>query len=217
MAPERLPDRRSQAFIDPTAVIARGVRIAVGAVILGDVHIGEDTIVEPHAVIYPGVRVGARCLIGAGAVLGRPGFGWVPIPSGGMQRVPQLGGVLIEDDVDIGPLATVDAGTLDPTFIARGVRLDAHVHIGHNVHLGERTMVAAQSGFAGSVHVGADVRVGGQAGFADHVVVGDRAQIAAKSGVIGDIPKGGTVAGYPAVERTRWFRGVARMLRLVGK
>jgi UDP-3-O-[3-hydroxymyristoyl] glucosamine N-acyltransferase len=121
--------------------------------------------------------------------------------------------VLIEDDVEIGPLATVDAGTLAPTILRRGTRLDAHVHVGHNASLGPSAMVAAQSGFAGSVEIGADVRVGGQAGVADHVRVGSGAQIAAKSGVIGDVAPGQVVAGYPAVDRRRWLRGMARLLR----
>jgi UDP-3-O-[3-hydroxymyristoyl] glucosamine N-acyltransferase len=131
--------------------------------------------------------------------------------------MPQLGGVVIGDDVDIGPLCTVDAGTLGPTVIASGARLDAHVHVGHNVEIGQGTLVAAQSGFAGSVKVGAGVRVGGQAGFADHVRVGRGAKVAAKAGVIGDIRENSVVAGYPAIERGRWLRGVAHMLRSSAK
>jgi UDP-3-O-[3-hydroxymyristoyl] glucosamine N-acyltransferase len=123
--------------------------------------------------------------------------------------------VWIEDDVEIGPLATVDAGTLGPTILKRGVKLDAHVHVGHNVVVGEGAMVAAQSGFAGSVRVGAGVLVGGQAGVADHANIGEGAQIAAKAGVIGDIPARAVVAGYPAVARARWLRGMASMLGAV--
>jgi UDP-3-O-[3-hydroxymyristoyl] glucosamine N-acyltransferase len=126
-----------------------------------------------------------------------------------VRAVPQLGGVVIEDDVVIGPLSTVDAGTLSPTRIRRGAKLDAHVHVGHNVDIGEGTIVAAQCGFAGSARIGRGVLVGGQAGIADHVVVGDGARIAAKSGVIGDVAPGATVAGYPAVPRIRWLRALA--------
>jgi UDP-3-O-[3-hydroxymyristoyl] glucosamine N-acyltransferase len=117
----------------------------------------------------------------------------------------------------VGPLATVDAGTLAPTILKRGVRLDAHVHVGHNVEIGAGTLVAAQSGFAGSVIVEEGVRIGGQAGVADHVRIGRGARIAAKAGVIGDVPPGVVVAGYPAVERGRWLRGIARMLRRPGR
>jgi UDP-3-O-[3-hydroxymyristoyl] glucosamine N-acyltransferase len=116
---------------------------------------------------------------------------------------------VIEDDVVIGPLSTVDAGTLAPTRIRRGAKLDAHVHVGHNTEIGEGAIIAAQCGFAGSVKIGRGVLVGGQAGIADHVVVGDGARIAGKSGVIGDVPPGATVAGYPAVPRMRWLRALA--------
>jgi UDP-3-O-[3-hydroxymyristoyl] glucosamine N-acyltransferase len=163
------------------------------------------------------VRIGARVVVGAGAVIGRPGFGWATGPRGEVTRIPQLGGVWIEDDVEIGPLVTIDAGTLAPTVVGRGAKLDAHVHVGHNVAVGPGALVAAQSGFAGSVRIGARVRVGGQAGVADHARVGEGAQIAAKAGVIGDIPAGAIVAGYPAVNRARWLRGVARMLAAVRK
>jgi UDP-3-O-[3-hydroxymyristoyl] glucosamine N-acyltransferase len=175
--------------------------------------VGAGGVVDASAVIGPRVVVGQRVWIGAGAVIGSPGFGWARGPGGALRRVPQLGGVFIGDDVHIGPLTTIDAGTLSPTRIGRGAKLDAHVHVAHNVHIGEHTIVAAQSGFAGSVRVGNDVLVGGQVGVADHVVVGDRARIAAKSGVIGDVPAGATVAGYPAVSRTRWLRALAMLYR----
>jgi UDP-3-O-[3-hydroxymyristoyl] glucosamine N-acyltransferase len=175
--------------------------------------IGASVVVEPNAVVYGNVRIGARSVIGAGAVVGRPGFGWAPAPDGGVRRVPQLGGVVIEEDVEVGALATVDAGTLGPTVIERGAKLDAMVHVGHNVRVGRGAIVAAQAGFAGSVEIGAGALVGGQAGVADHVVVGDGARLAAKAGVIGDVPPGATVAGYPAVDRARWLRATARALR----
>ncbi len=146
-------------------------------------------------------------------MVGRPGFGWAATPDGGVVRVPQLGGVRIEDDAEIGPLATIDAGTLSPTVIGRGAKLDAQVHAGHNVHVGRGAMVAAQAGFAGSVEVGEGARVGGQAGVADHVRVGDGASVAAKAGVIGDVAAGEVVAGYPAVARERWLRATAHALR----
>jgi UDP-3-O-[3-hydroxymyristoyl] glucosamine N-acyltransferase len=199
------------------ADVANDVAIGPFAVIMPGAFIGSGTIVEAHAVIYPRVRIGERVRIGASSVIGRPGFGWASGPDGSIRRIPQLGGVVVENDVEVGPLATVDAGTLAPTVLFSGVRLDAHVHVGHNVQIGSGTMVAAQSGFAGSVRVGPGVSVGGQVGVADHVKNGERARLAAKAGVIGDVAAGSTVAGYPAVDRVRWLRGIAHMLRFGAK
>ena len=175
--------------------------------------VGEGSSIAPSAVLGPRVVIGKRVRVGAGTVIGHPGFGWAFGAGGQTRAVPQLGGVVLEDDVCVGPLCTIDAGTLQPTRLRRGAKLDAHVHVGHNVDIGEDTIVAAQCGFAGSVTLGRGVQVGGQAGVADHVVVGDGARIAAKSGVIGDVPPGAVVAGYPAVPRARWLRALAALHR----
>jgi UDP-3-O-[3-hydroxymyristoyl] glucosamine N-acyltransferase len=201
------------AQIEPGATILSDGEVGPGVVLMAGARIGARTVLEPNVVVFGNVDIGEDCRIGAGSVIGRPGFGWVRGPGGDVRRMPQLAGVIIEDGVEIGALCTVDAGTLAPTRICSGVRLDAHVHVGHNVVLGERVYVAAQSGFAGSSRVEPDVLVGGQAGIADHVVIGRRARIAAKAGVIGDVPEGRTVAGYPAIERMRWLRALAKLLR----
>ncbi len=173
---------------------------------------GDGCTFGEHVVLASRVEIGARVRIDAGAVIGRPGFGWA-MRGTETRAIPQLGGVIIEDDVVIGPLTTIDAGTLTPTRIRRGTKIDAHVHIGHNCDIGEGCIIAAQTGLAGSVVLGRGVLVGGQAGFADHVHVGDGARIAAKSGVIGDVPPGEVVAGYPAQPRMRWLRALARTYR----
>jgi UDP-3-O-[3-hydroxymyristoyl] glucosamine N-acyltransferase len=194
------------AFVDGTAVVRPG------AIILADARIGPHTVIGEGAVICRRARLGARVVVGPLAVVGRPGFGWATGPSGEVIRIPQLGGVVVEDDVEIGPLCTIDGGTLSPTILRRGVRLDAHVHVAHNVEIGEGTLVAAQAGFAGSVRVGPGALVGGQAGITDHAIIGAGARIAAKSGVIGDVGAGSVVAGYPAIPRGRWLRIWARLL-----
>jgi UDP-3-O-[3-hydroxymyristoyl] glucosamine N-acyltransferase len=201
------------AHVELGAVLANDVLLGAGAVVLAGARIGAGSVIEPNAVVYGGVTLGARVVVGAGAVVGRPGFGWTPAPDGRLVRVPQLGGVVVEDDVEIGALCTIDAGTLGPTLLRRGTKLDAHVHVGHNVEVGEGSLIAAQAGFAGSAVLGAGVLVGGQAGVTDHARIGDRARIAAKSGVIGDIPAAAVVAGFPAVPRMRWLRAMAAALR----
>ncbi len=214
LAPLPPPDARGAAHVDPGAQVDATAAVGPGAVILAGARIGPGARIEPNAVIYGGSDIGARVVVGAGAVVGRPGFGWAPGPDGTVVRVPQLGGVRIEDDAEVGPLATVDAGTLGPTVIRRGAKLDAHVHVGHNVEVGSGAMVAAQAGFAGSAEIGPGVLVGGQAGVGDHVRVGAGARIAGKAGVIGDVAPGAVVAGYPAVARERWLRATAHALRV---
>jgi len=209
-APPAVP--RGPAHVDPGAEVAGDALLGPGAVVLAGARIGPGSSLGPNAVVYGNVVIGARVSVGAGAVIGRPGFGWVTGPSGRVRRMPQLGGVVVEDEAEIGALASVDSGTLAPTRIGAGAKLDAHVHVGHNAEIGAGCLVAAQSGFAGSVVLEPGVQVGGQVGVKDHVRVGARARLAAKSGVIGDVPSGATVAGFPAVPRVRWLRAMARLL-----
>lgn len=201
------------AVVQAGASVAEDAVVAEGAVIERGARVGSGCVIGANAVIYGGVTLGSRVVVGPCAVVGRPGFGWATGPDGSVRRVPQLGGVIVEDDAEIGPLCTVDAGTLTPTRLGRGVKLDAHVHVAHNVELGDGCWVAAQVGFAGSAVLGPGVLVGGQAGFADHVRVGGHARIAAKSGVVGDIAARAVVAGFPAVAKQRWLRAMARLLR----
>ncbi len=203
------PEPFSGAPIHETARTERA-HVSAGARVGRDVVLGEGTRVEPGAVIFPRTVVGARCVIGANAVVGRPGFGFLEKSA---IRIPHRAGVVLDDDVELGALATVDAGILSPTRIGAGTKIDAHVHVGHGVVVGARCRIAAQVGLAGSVVIDDDVWIGGQAGVADHCRIGRGARVAAKAGVIGDVAPGETVAGYPAVARARWLRGHARLYR----
>jgi UDP-3-O-[3-hydroxymyristoyl] glucosamine N-acyltransferase len=198
-------------WVHPYANWAMAEILATAIVPPSAAVVGPGCSIAPSAVLGPRVVLGARVSVGPGTVIGYAGFGWAVGSRGAVRPVPQLGGVLIEDDCSIGPLCTIDAGTLSPTRLARAVKIDAHVHVAHNVEIGEGTIIAAQCGFAGSARIGAGVLIGGQAGVADHVVVGDRARIAAKSGVIGDVPARSVVAGYPAMPRLRWLRALAKL------
>lgn len=177
-------------------------------------YVLENTVVGDNTVLGPRVRVGRNVRVGVSCVIGGPGFGWTTGPRG-VRAIPQKAGVVIEDDVWIGSLVTIDAGTLAPTVIRRGARIDSQVHVGHNCDVGEGTIIAAQAGLAGSVKLGRGCLVGGQVGIADHVTVGDGARIAGGSGVIGDVPAGAVVAGYPAVPRMRWLRGLSVLYRML--
>jgi acetyltransferase-like isoleucine patch superfamily enzyme len=166
--------------------------------------------VEAGAVIMPGVVIGEHVVVGANSVIGRRGFGFVPSTAGVPIALPHWGGVVLSDGASVGANCTIDAGLFAPTRLGAHAHLDSQVHLGHNVQIGAGTFVAAQSGIGGSARIGDGVRIGGQAGIADHVQIGDFARIAAKSGVVGDIAAHATVAGYPAVDKTRFFRAVAR-------
>jgi UDP-3-O-[3-hydroxymyristoyl] glucosamine N-acyltransferase len=200
-------------WVHPQAAWAMAELLDDAEAALPEPVIGDDCRIALGVHLLPGVQLGARVTIAPGAVIGAPGFGHATGPDGKVRPIPQLGGVVVEDDVHIGALCTIAAGTIGPTILRRGARLDAQVHVGHNCEVGQGTLIAAQSGLAGSVIIGKGVLVGGQVGIADHVTVGDGARIAAKSGVIGDVPAHSTVAGYPAVERHRWLRGLAELYR----
>lgn len=159
-------------------------------------NIGEGTIIHPNATIGENVTIGKNVIIGAGSVLGSDGFGYVRRASSHI-KIPQVGGVIIEDDVEIGANVTIDRGSLGNTIIKRGTKIDNLVHIAHNVVIGENSIVVAQAGIAGSTKVGKNVIIAGQAGITDHVKIGDNVMIGGKSGVTKSLNKG-AFSGYPA-------------------
>lgn len=180
------------ARVDPTVVLAPGV--VIGA----DCEVGPGTTLYPHVVLYPRTRVGARCRVHAGTVLGADGFRYHPTPRGPL-KVPQVGGVWVGDEVELGAACTIDRGFLGDTAVGDGCKLDNQVHVGHNVHLGRFVVIAAQTGISGSCLVGDGALVGGQVGMADHTEVGAGARIGAQSGLHGRIPPGETWLGTPAL------------------
>lgn len=193
------------AYIGAFAYIAEGVKLGKGvkiypqAYIGHGVTIGDNTIVYPGAKIYHGCRIGARCIIHAGVVIGADGFGFAPLPDGTYHKIPQIGIVTIEDDVEIGANTTVDRATMGTTLVGRGTKLDNLIQAAHNTEIGRNTVIAAQAGIAGSTKIGDNCMIGGQVGFSGHIHVGNRVQIGAQSGIPNNLPDGSRVMGYPAV------------------
>lgn len=173
------------------------VTILPGVVIGDDCRIGDDTLIYPNATIWEGVVIGKRVIIHSGAVIGSNGFGYIQ-HDGKHLKIPQIGRVVIEDEVEIGANVTIDRATLGETRIGRGTKLDNLIQVAHNVVIGQNTVMAAQVGVSGSTQIGSGVTVGGQAGFVDHIKVGDGAAIAAQAGVTKSIPPRQVVSGYPA-------------------
>jgi UDP-3-O-[3-hydroxymyristoyl] glucosamine N-acyltransferase len=182
-----------------------GDRVAIGArvtlypgVFLGDdVALGDDCVLYPNVTVRERCRLGSRVIVHAGAVIGSDGFGYVP-HEGRHRKIPQLGHVVIEDDVELGANVTVDRATFGRTVVGRGTKVDNLVQIAHNVVIGEHSVLAGQVGVAGSTRLGSRVVVGGQAGFGDHIEVGDGVQVAARSGVARSVAAGEMVSGSPA-------------------
>jgi UDP-3-O-[3-hydroxymyristoyl] glucosamine N-acyltransferase len=200
-------------------VLGRGVRLGdrcrlAEGVSLGDgVTVGADTVIGPRAVCYADTSVGSRVVIKAGAVLGGPGFGYLS-GAAGHSRIPHVGGCILEDEVEIGSNSCVDRGSVDDTVIGRGSKLDNLVHVGHNVRIGQRCLLMAGVGVAGSTRIGDDVILAGHVGVTDHLVIGDGARIAAKSAVFGDIPAGASFSGHPARPHRQFLRAQAALYRV---
>ncbi len=208
------------AYIGAFAYIAEGVKLGKGvkiypqAYIGHGVTIGDNTIIYPGAKIYHGCRIGARCIIHAGVVIGADGFGFAPLPDGTYHKIPQIGIVTIEDDVEIGANTTVDRATMGTTLVGRGTKLDNLIQAAHNTEIGSNTVIAAQAGIAGSTKIGDNCMIGGQVGFSGHIHVGNRVQIGAQSGIPNDLADGSRVMGYPAVPLGDFARQAVYIKRL---
>ena len=204
----RLSLRRSVAL---SARIGRGTHLYPQVYVGPNVRIGKDCILYPGVRIYHDCIIGDRCILHAGVVIGADGFGFAPQPDGTYSKIPQLGNVVLEDDVEIGANATVDRATMGSTLVHRGVKIDNLCQVAHNVEVGDDTVMAALSGLAGSAKVGRHCMIGGQSGVNGHVTVADHTTLAGQSGIIGDIRKPGTtLMGYPALEYGTYMRAYAR-------
>ncbi len=211
----------SECSVGPYAVLDQGVTLGARTVVgphawLGaGVVCGPDCHIGPHAVCYPGARLGSRVVLKAGAVIGGPGFGFHR-ETGGPQRLPHLGGCVLEDEVEIGSGSCVDRGRFEDTVIGTGTKVDNLVQIGHNVRIGARCLIMATTGIAGSCEIGDDVVIAGGVGIADHAIIGPGAVIGAKSVVFGPgrVAADAVVSGYPARPHRTFLRAQAALYRL---
>ena len=188
------------SVISSTATIHSSTTIMAHCYIGEDVTIGENCIIHPNVTIYDGTIIGSGVSIGAGTVIGYDGFGFAPMGDGSYRKVPQIGNVIIEDDVEIGANCTIDRATVSHTIICKGVKLDNLIHIAHNVEIGENTVIAAQTGISGSARIGKHNMIAGQVGMIGHIETADNVVIIAQSGVSKSITKSGTYFGSPAKE-----------------
>jgi UDP-3-O-[3-hydroxymyristoyl] glucosamine N-acyltransferase len=202
------------AVIAPSAKLGRNVSLGAGCVVGENVVIGDDSCLYPRVVLYPGCTIGARVVIHAGAVIGADGFGLAP-ENGRWVKIPQIGGVRIGDDVEIGANTTIDRGALDDTVIEEGVKLDNQVQVGHNVRIGAHSAVAGCVGIAGSARIGRHVTIGGAAMIHGHIEIADHVHVSAGTLLSRSLTKAGTYTGiYPFDEHDAWKRNAARLRRL---
>lgn len=211
-------------FVDPSVKMGKGTYIGAFSYLGANVVVGNDVTIHPQVwigegahiddgsilfagvKIYPGTKIGKRCVLHAGAVIGSDGFGFVKQPDGSYRKLPQTGNVVVGDDVEIGANTTIDCATLGSTVIKSGVKLDNLVQIGHNCEVGQNTVIAAQTGIAGSSAVGNDTVIAGQVGIAGHLKIGNNVILAAKSGVSNNVPDGAVHFGYPSFEMAKYRR-----------
>lgn len=193
-------------YISENVTLGDNVKIFSQAHIADNVTIGHNCIIHSGAKIMSDTIIGNNVTIHAGAVIGADGFGFSPNEDGTYDKIPQTGIVIIEDNVDIGALTTIDRATLGATVIKKGVKLDNQIQVGHNVEIGENTVIAAQTGIAGSAKVGKNCRIGGQVGIAGHITIGNNVGIQAQSGVGRNIKDGMVIQGSPAFDYGEWNR-----------
>ncbi|MBI5183272.1 MAG: UDP-3-O-(3-hydroxymyristoyl)glucosamine N-acyltransferase [Nitrospinae bacterium] len=232
------PEIEVKRGVDKRAVIGNGVKIGEEVAIYPFVYVGDDVEIGDGSVLYPFVSIGNGSKIGnntiiysnvsiyhrvfigknviihSGAVIGSDGFGFVKMDNGTHQKIPQVGFVIIEDDVEIGANVCVDRATMDKTIIKRGTKLDNFIQIAHNVVIGEDSVIAAQTGISGSCRLGKGVTIGGQVGIIDHINIGDNVILIPQAGVMKDIESNRVFAGIPAMDHTLWKKTCSAIPKL---
>lgn len=204
------------AYIGAFAYIGKNVRLGKGVQIYPQVYIGDNVTIGDNTILYAGVKVyyncqiGADCILHAGVVIGADGFGFEPDEQGINHKIPQIGNVIVENDVEIGANTTIDRAMMGSTIVRRNAKLDNLVQIGHNVEVGASDFLCAQVGIAGSSKIGSHCVLAGQVGVAGHIEIADNCVFGAQSGIANSVRKPGTYMGYPAIDASLWRRAVVR-------
>ncbi len=196
-------------------VLGDNVTILAGAYIGDNVTIGSNTLIYPNVTLYHATKIGENCIIHAGAVIGSDGYGFAHTKTGEHIKIYQNGNTVLENDVEIGANSTIDRAVFGTTYIRRGTKIDNLIQIGHNCDIGEHSLMAGQSGVAGSTKTGRNLILGGQSAVAGHLELGDFVTIAGKSGVTKSLKSGKTYAGFPAIEHREWLRNHVKLSSLL--
>ena len=215
------------SYISESAVIGKNIYLGAFAYIgknskTGDnckiypqVHIGDNVEIGDNCILYPGVKIyddckiGDNCILHSGAVIGSDGFGFAPQKDGSYKKIPQIGNVVLEDNVEIGANTTIDCGTMGSTIIRKGVKLDNLIQVAHNCEIGENTVIAAQTGISGSTKIGKNCVIAGQVGFGGHIKIGNNVQIGAQSGIVKSSKDNQILFGSPAIDIKQQMRVIA--------
>jgi UDP-3-O-[3-hydroxymyristoyl] glucosamine N-acyltransferase len=208
------------AYIGAFAYIGKNVRLGKGVQIYPQVYLGDNVVIGDNTILYAGSKVyyncqvGANCIIHSGAVIGADGFGFEPDSKGFNQKIPQIGNVVIEDDVEIGANTTIDRAMMGTTIVRSNAKLDNLVQLGHNVEIGQSTFMCAQVGVAGSTKIGHHCILAGQVGVAGHIEIADQCVFGAQTGVAGSVKKPGIYQGSPAIDASVWRRAIVGFKQL---
>jgi len=209
-----------EVYIGAFAYIGNNVTLGDQVKVYPNVYIGDNVSIDDNTTLFSGAKIyseteiGKNCNINSGVIIGCDGFGFVPNEKGIYNAIPQIGNVIIEDNVDIGAATTIDRATLGSTIIRKGVKLDNQIQVAHNVEIGKNTVIAAQTGIAGSTRIGESCMIGGQVGFAGHIIIGDRVRIQAQSGIGKNLKDDAIVQGSPAFGYGDWNKSYVHFKNL---